>query len=125
MAGDQLSVNAFAGISSLNLASEPAGFKQHKFWESGLHSKFPLKGTDFRLVLVAMEIGAKMKEHPADGTIFIRALQRKLCVNVVEQAQDLQTGQILTLESEINHDAEAREDFGFLVTILCPGREKP
>jgi len=61
-------------ISSLDLASEPF-FKQHKFWQADLHSKFPLKGTAFRLVLIAMEIGAKMKEHQADGTIFIHALQ--------------------------------------------------
>ena len=46
MAGDHLSVNAFPGISSRDLASGPAGFKQHKFWQADLRSKLLLKGPD-------------------------------------------------------------------------------
>ena len=45
MAGDHLSVNAFPGISSLDLASGPAAFEQ-KPWQADLRSKLLLKGPD-------------------------------------------------------------------------------
>ena len=61
MAGDHLSVNAFPGISSRDLASGPAGFKQHKFWQADLRSKLLLKGPRFRLALIAMETGGERR----------------------------------------------------------------
>ena len=43
--------------------------------------------------------------------------------NVLEQAPDLRTRQILTLEFGIKHEVKAREDSAFLVTILWPAAD--
>jgi quercetin dioxygenase-like cupin family protein len=111
-------------VSSFDLASELAGFTQHKPWQSGLYSKLLFKSDDLRLVLVAMETGARMKDHHADGTVAVHALQGTLCVHLTKRSHDLPAGQILTLAPGIRHDVEAREDSAFLLTISWPSGEK-
>jgi hypothetical protein len=71
----------------IDLAVEPAEATQRKPWPSGIFSKL-------------LEAGARMKEHSANGTISIHALQRTLCV----LSQDLHEGQALTLAPGIKHD---------------------
>ncbi len=66
-----------------------------------------------------------MKEHHAEGTVSIHALQGMLCVNVEGQVQKLHAGQILTLGPGIKLDVEAGEDSAFLLTISWPTSAKP
>jgi quercetin dioxygenase-like cupin family protein len=103
-----------------DLAEELFHFTNHKPWQSGLYSKVLVKADDLRVLLMAMEVGAKMKEHHADGTITIHVLQGVLFLRVQEKSQELQSGQILTLAPGIKHDVEARDDSAFLVTISWP-----
>jgi quercetin dioxygenase-like cupin family protein len=110
--------------SLLDLPGELTGFTQHKPWQSGLYSKLLFKADDLRLVLIAMETGARMKDHHADGTVSIHALQGMLCIHLAERSHDLYKGQILTLAPGIGHDVEAREDSAFLLTISWPSGEK-
>ena len=103
-----------------DLAEELFHFANHKPWQSGLFSKLLVKADDLRVLLVAMDVGATMKEHHADGTITIHVLQGRLRLRVQEKSHDLQSGQILTLAPGIQHDIEARDDSAFLVTISWP-----
>jgi quercetin dioxygenase-like cupin family protein len=124
MTASNFSINTLPGVSALDLANELAGSMEHKPWQSGLYSKLLLKTDDLRLVLIAMETGAKIKEHHADGAISIHALEGTLCVHVQAQAQHLHAGQILTLAPGIKHDIEAREESALLLTISWPSGEK-
>ena len=101
----------------LDLAKELADVRLRKPWPSGMFSKVLLKADDLRLVLIAMENGAIMKEHAANGTVAIHAFEGALCVHTPEQAYDLNEGQVLTLAPGMKHDVEAREDCAFLLTI--------
>ena len=124
MAANKSSINTLSGVSLLDIASELAGSRQHKPWQSGLYSKLLLKSDDLRVLLIAMETGAKLKEHHADGTVSIHALEGTLCIHVQGQTHNLRAGQILTLEPGIKHDLEAREDSALLLTISWPSSEK-
>jgi quercetin dioxygenase-like cupin family protein len=124
MVANNFSINTLHGISSFDLARELTLARQHRPWQSGLCSKLLLKTNDLRLLLIAMETGARMKEHHADGTVSIHALEGELCIHVQEQAHDLHAGQILTLAPGIKHDVEAREESAFLLTISWPTSEK-
>jgi quercetin dioxygenase-like cupin family protein len=121
MTANNSSINTLPGVSSLDLAGELAGSREHKPWPSGLYSKLLLKADDLRLVLIAMETGARIKEHHADGSISIHVLEGTLCIRLQAQEHALQARQILTLAPGILHDVEAREDTAFLLTILWPG----
>lgn len=114
MAASNSSINTLSGVSLLDIASELAGSRQHKPWQSGLYSKLLLKSDDLRVLLIAMETGAKLKEHHADGTVSIHVLEGTLCIHVQGQTHNLRAGQILTLAPGIKHDLEAREDSALL-----------
>jgi len=124
MAASNSSINTLSGVSLLDIASELAGSRQHKPWQSGLYSKLLLKADDLRVLLIAIETGAKLKEHHADGTVSIHALEGTLCIHVQGQTHNLRAGQILTLAPGIKHDLEAREDSALLLTISWPSSEK-
>jgi quercetin dioxygenase-like cupin family protein len=124
MTDNHFRLDTLPEATSLDLPCELTGFSQHKPWQSGLYSKLLFKADDLRLVLIAMETGARMKDHHADGTVSIHALQGMLCIHLTERAHDLHAGQILTLAPGIRHDVEAREDSAFLLTISWPSGEK-
>ena len=111
--------NLLCGVTH-DLAEELFHFDNRKPWQSGLFSKLLVKADDLRVLLVAMDVGATMKAHHADGSITIHVLQGRLRLRVQEKSQDLQSGQILTLAPGIQHDIEARDDSAFLVTISWP-----
>ncbi len=124
MTSSYSSINTCSGVSSIDLAGEIAGSREHKPWQSDLYSKLLLKADDLRLVLIAMETGARLKEHHVDGTVSIHALEGTVCIHVQTQAHDLHAGQILTLAPGIKHEVEAREESAFLLTISWPSKEK-
>ena len=103
-----------------DLTEELFHFTNHKPWQSGLYSKLLVKADDLRVLLIAMEVGAKMTKHHADGTITIHVLQGRLSLRVREKSQTLQRGHILTLAPGMKHDIEARDDSAFLMTISWP-----
>ena len=83
----------------LDLAKELADVRLRKPWPSGMFSKVLLKADDLRMVLIAMENGAIMKEHAANGTVAIHAFEGSLCVHTQDQAYDLNEGNVLTLST--------------------------
>jgi len=123
MASDSFLDNSLLCGITHDLAEELVHFSHHKPWQSGLFSKLLVKADDLRVILIAMEVGAKMKEHHTDGTTTIHVLQGLLCLRVQEKFQDLKCGQILTLAPGIKHDVEARDDSAFLVTISWPASD--
>jgi hypothetical protein len=56
-------------IEEYDLMSEIKAFESRKPWQQGLTSKLLLKSSDLRLMLIAMESGARMQEHHSDGRI--------------------------------------------------------
>jgi quercetin dioxygenase-like cupin family protein len=97
MTANNSSISTLSGVSSHDITSELSGLRQHKPWQSGLYSKLLLKADDLRVLLIAMETGAKLKEHHADGTVSIHALEGTLCIHVQGETHHLRAGQILTL----------------------------
>ena len=124
MTANNSSTEAVSRVTSLDLANELASVREHKPSTQGLHSKLLLKTDDMRMVLIAMDGGAKIMEHHADGTVSIHAVEGALRIHVQGQAHELHAGQVLILASGIRHDVEAYEDSALLLTISWPSGEK-
>jgi len=71
-----------------DLAEELFHFANRKPWQSGLFSKLLVKADDLRVLLIAMDVGATMKKHHADGSITIHVIQGRLCLRVQEKSQE-------------------------------------
>lgn len=62
-----------------------------------------------------------MSHHRAEGPISIHALHGKIRVHLPEdRIEDLNPGDLLTLERSLEHDVEALEESAFLLTIAWP-----
>jgi quercetin dioxygenase-like cupin family protein len=120
MASDSFTGNSLLRGVTHDLAEELFHFANRKPWQSGLYSKLLIKADDLRVLLVAMDADALMKEHHTDGTTTIHVLQGVLCIRIQEKPHALRAGQILTLEPQVRHDIEARDASAFLVTISWP-----
>lgn len=108
------------GISQFNISDEIGQAERTKPWPSGIHARTLLKKSDLRVVLIAMEKGAKMNEHHADGTISLQPVKGQIRVRTMGEAHELQVGQLFTLDASIKHDVESLDDSAFLLTIAWP-----
>lgn len=116
--------NVTDDVAQFDLQHELADSEQKKPWPSGIHSKLLFKKPGLRAVLIAMEAGAKMKEHHADGTISVQPVKGRIRVHALGQGHELKTGQLFTLGASIKHDVEALDDSAFLLTIAWPSDQE-
>ena len=106
-----------------NIGSELQKLKKAPSWqrESGRSSETLVKYDEFRIVLVRMKSGSYMSHHRAEGPISIQAVQGKIRVHLPEdRIEDLEPGDLLTLDRCLEHDVEAVEESAFLLTIAWP-----
>lgn len=106
-----------------NIGSELQKLKKAPSWqrESGRSSETLVKYDEFRIVLVRMKPGSYMSHHRAEGPISIQAIQGKIRVHLPEdRIEELEVGDLLTLDRCLEHDVEALEESAFLLTIAWP-----
>lgn len=106
-----------------DIADELEKLKEAPSWrrESGRSSETLVKYDEFRIVLVRMKPGSYMSHHRAEGPISIYVLQGKIRVHLPEdRMEDIEHGDLLTLERFLEHDVEALEESSFLLTIAWP-----
>lgn len=106
-----------------NIGAELEKLKDAPSWqrESGRSSETLVKYEEFRIVLVRMKPGSYMSHHRAEGPISIHAIHGKIRVHLAEdRKEDLNPGDLLTLERSLEHDVEALEESAFLLTIAWP-----
>lgn len=112
-----------AEVIRVNIGKELEKLKQAPSWqrESGRSSETLTKYNEFRIVLVRMKQGSYMSQHRAEGPISIHILQGKIRVHLPEdRIEDLDPGELLTLDRCLEHDVEAVEESAFLLTIAWP-----
>ncbi len=115
--------NMTDALVEFDLSQEIAEAEQKKPWQSGRFAKTLFKKHDFRLVLMALEKSAQLKEHHADGTLSVQVLHGHIRFTAQARSHDLKPGGLLTLAASIKHGVEALEDSAFLLTISWPSNE--
>jgi quercetin dioxygenase-like cupin family protein len=112
--------NMTADLGLFDLTNEIAESQSQQPWPSGIHASTLFKKQDFRVVLISMQPGARMKEHHVDGTSSVQVLNGNIRYSAQGQTHDLQPGSLLTLAASIKHDVESMDDSVFLLTISWP-----
>jgi len=85
--------------------------------ESGRSSKTLAKYPDFRIVLILMKSGTRMRQHKAEGRTSIQQLKGQVRVHLADRKVTLSTGHLLVLDCGVLHDVEALEESAVLLTI--------
>ena len=107
-------------VEKLDLEAEIGNLESLMPWPKGLTSRMLLKSADLRILLIAMQAGAIMKEHHSDGRTSIHLLRGRIRIRVAGQVQELSPQQVLLLDRSVKHDVKAIEPSVFLLTIAWP-----
>jgi quercetin dioxygenase-like cupin family protein len=85
--------------------------------ETGRSSKTLAKYPDFRIVLILMKSGTRMRQHRAEGRISIQQLKGCLRIHLAGRQMDVSAGHLVILDCGVLHDVEALEESALLLTI--------
>ena len=85
--------------------------------ETGRSSKTLAKYPDFRIVLILMKGGTRMRQHRAEGRISIQQLKGQACIHLADRKVNVSAGHLLVLDCGVLHDVEALEESALLLTI--------
>src|SRR5437764_8497912 len=107
-------------VTEFNLDSEIAILDSRKPWPQGLTSQMLVKSDDLRILLIAMQAGARMKEHHSDGRISVQVLRGAIRIRIKGQTKELSAHQLLVVDRSIKHDVEAVEPSVVMLTIAWP-----
>ncbi|MBZ5722847.1 MAG: hypothetical protein LAO03_21110 [Acidobacteriia bacterium] len=103
----------------IDLERELQQLRQEDSWqrETGRSSKTLAKYPDFRIVLILMKSGTRMRQHRAEGRVSIQQLEGQVCVHLADRKVNVSAGHLLVLDCGVLHDVEALEESAFLLTI--------
>jgi quercetin dioxygenase-like cupin family protein len=128
--GDGIEVlNRLPGLAEpllqIDLERELQELRLAQSWlrETGRSSKTLAKYPDFRIVLILMKGGTRMRQHRAEGRVSIQQLKGQVCIHLAHGNVNMSTGHMLVLDCGVLHDVEALEECALLLTISW-GREK-
>jgi len=106
-------------LLQIDLDQELQQLRREDSWqrETGRSSKTLAKYPDFRIVLILMKSGTRMRQHKAEGRISIQQLKGKVCIHLTERKVTVLAGHLLVLDCGVLHDVEALEESALLLTI--------
>jgi quercetin dioxygenase-like cupin family protein len=107
----------------IDLENEARELRAQSAWtEHGQSAKTLVKHEHFRLVLVAVKSGHRCREHSAEESMSIHAVDGALRAHL-EAGDDieLRAGNVLALAPGLCHDLEAMEDSTVLLTLAWTG----
>ena len=106
-------------LLEIDLERELQQLRREDSWqrETGRSSKTLAKYPDFRIVLILMKSGTRMRQHRAEGRISIQQLKGQVCIHLADRTVTVSTGHLLVLDCGVLHDVEALEESALLLTI--------
>jgi quercetin dioxygenase-like cupin family protein len=101
------------------LERELQQLRQEDSWqrETGRSSRTLAKYPDFRIVLILMKSGTRMRQHRAEGRVSIQQLKGQVRIHLTERKGTVSSGHLLVLDCGVLHDVEALEESALLLTI--------
>ena len=108
---------------AFDLAGEVDRLKAETTWSNGQNARTLIKYDDLRVVLMALQAGARLPEHKTEGRISVHVLSGHVQLRASGQTFDLRGGGLLALDQGIPHDLEALDESAVLLTIAWPGKE--
>ena len=106
-------------LLDIDLERELQELRREDSWqrETGRSSKTLAKYPDFRIVLILMKSGTRMRQHRAEGRISIQQLKGRLRIHLADRKLDVSAGHLLALDCGVLHDLEAIEESALLLSI--------
>lgn len=76
-----------------------------------------VRADDLRVVLIVMRAGAIIREHRANETASIHAIEGQLQVTLRDREIELVRDRMVVLGAGVHHDVRAADDCAFVLTL--------
>jgi quercetin dioxygenase-like cupin family protein/iron-sulfur cluster repair protein YtfE (RIC family) len=107
-----------------DLPAEVEHLHHQESWQRGDRSSKTLVDLPgLRVVLTAMQGGARLALHDTAARFTLQVLSGRLAVYVHEQSMELAAGHLLALDRNVPHDVGALVDSAFLLSLVWAGSE--
>ncbi|HQW83696.1 MAG TPA: cupin domain-containing protein [Ferruginibacter sp.] len=107
-----------AALVYIDLPMFTKQIKNEPAWENSDRNAITVfKSNGLRIVLIALQQGAEMAKHTANGMISVQVLEGKIKFSANNQTVDLNSGQMITLHEQIPHSVLALQESIFLLTL--------
>jgi quercetin dioxygenase-like cupin family protein len=106
-------------LLQIDLDRELQQLRREESWqrETGRSSKTLAKYPDFRIVLILMKGGTRMRQHRAEGRVSIQQLKGQVRIHLADRKVNVAAGHLLVLDCGVLHDVEALGESALLLTI--------
>jgi quercetin dioxygenase-like cupin family protein len=102
----------------VRLTEQLERFKQESTWRTSGRDAITLsKEPALRLVLMLLSKGTKLSEHKTAGPLVLHVLSGSVVFRTGSRTETIGCGELIVLESAIEHDVEALEDSACLLTL--------
>ena len=87
-------------LLQVDLEQELQQLRREDSWqrETGRSSKTLAKYPDFRIVLILMKSGTRMRQHRAEGRISIQQLKGQVCIHLADRKVNVSASHLLVLD---------------------------
>jgi quercetin dioxygenase-like cupin family protein len=103
---------------TFDLAEEARQLRSEPTWNlHGHNAKTLVKHPDVRVVLIALQAGARMQESKTDQCVTLHALSGRLRLRLPDETIDVPAGALLALDHTVVHDVEALEESLLVMTL--------
>lgn len=108
-------------IVALDLHAEAKALRREDTWrDHGHDAKMLSRREHERSILVVLRAGKKIPKHDADASVLLEPIEGRIRVHLPDDIVELGPGTLLSLDSHVPYDIEAKNaDVAFLVT-WCP-----
>jgi quercetin dioxygenase-like cupin family protein len=107
-------------LLTFDLANEVSRLEAEQPWQAEHTANTIVKFPDFRIVLIAIKAGGRLREHRTAGRVSIHCVAGEMKVHVQDELVALAAGTLLCLDRDVPHEVEAATDSVFLLTIAWP-----
>jgi quercetin dioxygenase-like cupin family protein len=102
----------------VRLAEQLKRFKHESTWRTSGRDAITLtKEPALRLVLMLLSKGTTMSEHQAVGPLTLHVLSGSVIFRTGSRTETVGSGELIVLESAIEHEVEALEESACLLTL--------
>jgi quercetin dioxygenase-like cupin family protein len=102
----------------VGLAEQLGRLKQESTWRTNGRNAITLtKEPTLRVVLLLLGKGTKMPEHQAAGPLTLHVLSGSVALRTDGSTVEIGAGELVALESAIDHELEALEESACLLTL--------
>lgn len=114
-----ISTNDQHGALHIRLAEEIAAVEDMELLDNnGRHARTILKEGAFRMTLIAIAKNGNIPPHHTDATVSVHVLRGSAQLRAGDQEYTVETGELLVIGPNVQHDVRAPEGALLLLTVI-------